>query len=405
MRKIIKIFGIFTILIISFNVKVHATELNEFINEEEILTQAEIIEVMSKVQELKINASAALLYDKTYDKILYEKNIDAKLPNASTTKVLTAIVAYENSSMDEVVEISERAASIGGSTINLRKGNKVLMGDLMKGLLMSSGNDAAIAIAEHVGGSVENFCEMMNQRAKELGATNTNFVTPHGLDRDDHYTTIQDLLIFTKYFMGIPYLLEISNTSTASIKIDNYTKELRTTNEMLAIYDAVNGIKTGFTGKAGRCLITSISSGERELITMVLGCDTKKQRTTETIQLIAYGYKEFEEIDIFENMKKSFEIRVKKSLNDKYEVKIGGNKKVLVRKGDANAIEYNYEILHDLVAPLQKGEKIGQIQVALNDEILTEISITIPYEINRKNFMQYFNEIIQKQKMYTEVKT
>lgn len=393
------------LLIILINSKVNATDMIESVTEEDVLTRAELIEVMSKAQNININATAALLYDKTYDKILYAKNIDSKLPNASTTKILTAIVAYENSNMDDIVEVSERAASIGGSTINLRKGNKVLMGDLMKGLLMSSGNDAAIAIAEHVGGSVENFCKMMNKRAKELGATNTNFVTPHGLDKEDHYTTIQDLLIFTKHFMEIPYLLEISNTSTANIKIDNYIRDLRTTNEMLSIYDAVNGIKTGFTGKAGRCLITSIASGERELITMVLGCETKKQRTTETVQLITYGYNNFEEVDLFENMRKKFEIRVKKSLNDKYEVILSGHKKVLLQKGEANAIQYDYDMLYDLVAPLQKGEKIGRIQVHLYDEILTEIPIFIPYEITQKSFIQYFNEIIKNQKMYTEVKS
>lgn len=393
------------LLIILINSKVNATDVIESVAEEDVLTRAELIEVMSKAQNININATAALLYDKTYDKILYAKNIDSKLPNASTTKILTAIVAYENSNMDDIVEVSERAASIGGSTINLRKGNKVLMGDLMKGLLMSSGNDAAIAIAEHVGGSVENFCKMMNKRAKELGATNTNFVTPHGLDKEDHYTTIQDLLIFTKHFMEIPYLLDISNTSTANIKIDNYIRDLRTTNEMLSIYDAVNGIKTGFTGKAGRCLITSIASGERELITMVLGCETKKQRTTETVQLITYGYNNFEEVDLFENMRKKFEIRVKKSLNDKYEVILSGHKKVLIQKGEAKAIQYDYDMLYDLVAPLQKGEKIGRIQVRLYDEILTEIPIFIPYEITQKGFIQYFNEIIKNQKMYTEVKS
>lgn len=405
MKKYIKIFGISIIVVILFNIKVNATDISEIVTEEDILTQEELLEVMSKTQDLKINATAALLYDKTYDKILYAKNIDSRVPNASTTKVLTAIVAYENSNMDDIVEVSKKAASVGGSTINLRKGNKVKMGDLMKGLLMSSGNDAAIAIAEHVGGSIENFCEMMNQRAKELGATNTNFVTPHGLDREEHYTTIQDLLIFTKHFMEIPYLLEISNTSTASIKIDNYTRELRTTNEMLSIYDAVNGIKTGFTGKAGRCLITSIASGERELVTMVLGCDTKKQRTTETIQLITYGYDNFEEVDIFENMKKKFEIRVKKSLNGRYEIIISGNKKILIKKGEENLIRYDYDISYDLVAPLANGQKIGQIQVLLNSEILTEIPITMPYEISPKNFIQYFSEIIKNQKAYTEVKT
>lgn len=382
MKKYIKICGVFMILVMLFsNAKVYADET------------------------INVNATAAILYDKTYDKILYEKEIDVKLPNASTTKILTAIVAYENSNMDDIVEISERATSVGGSTINLRKGNKVKMGDLMKGLLMSSGNDAAIAVAEHVGGNVENFCEMMNKKAKELGAINTNFVTPHGLDRDEHYTTVQDLLIFTNYFMKIPYLLEISNTNVTTIKIDNYTKELKNTNEMLSIYDGVNGIKTGFTGKAGRCLVTSICSGDRNLITIVLGCDTKKQRTSETIQLINYGYNEYKEIDIFENMKKNFEIRVKKSLKDRYELIISGSKKVLVKKENEKYIQYNYDIFNDLVAPLQNGQNIGQIQVILNGEILTCIPLNIPYGIKKNGIMHYFNKILKKQKNYIEIKS
>lgn len=361
--------------------------------------------IYAKENELNIISPNALLYDVTYDKILYEKNINEKIPNASTTKILTAIVAYENSNMDDIVEISTKAASIGGSKINLRKGDKVKMDSLMKGLLMSSGNDAAIAIAEHVGGSVQEFCDLMNKKAVELGAQNTNFTTPHGLDNDEHYTTLNDLLIFSKYFMEIPYLREIANTEKTIIKINNYEKELRSTNEMLFLYDGVNGIKTGYTSKAGRCLITSIESGDRTLITMVLGCETKKQRTEETIKLISYGYDNFEVVDIFENMKKNFEMRIRKSEKDKYKLEINGNRKVLLAKNEKKDIRYEYEITEVLTAPIEKESCVGTIKVLMKDNIITEFQIKLPYTIERKDVFEYFLEILKKQNLYLEIKT
>ena len=361
--------------------------------------------ILAKEKELNIYSPNALLYDVTYDKILYEKNINEKVPNASTTKILTAIVAYENSNMEDIVEVSTKAASIGGSKINLRKGDKVKMDSLMKGLLMSSGNDAAIAIAEHVGGSVEEFCSLMNKRAIELGAKNTNFTTPHGLDNDEHYTTLNDLLIFSKYFMQIPYLREIANTEQTIIRINNYEKELRSTNEMLFLYDSVNGIKTGYTSKAGRCLITSISSGDRTLITMVLGCETKKQRTEETVKLISYGYTNFEVIDIFEKMQKSFEMRIRKAVDDKYKLELNGKKEILVAKNEKNDIRYEYEVSEILTAPIEKGSIIGKIKIYVKDNIVSEIQIKLPYGIERKNIFEYFFDIFQNQNSYLEIKT
>lgn len=359
---------------------------------------------LAKESEPKILSPNALVYDLTYQKILYEKNINEKIANASTTKILTAIVAYENSNMEDVVEVSTKAASIGGSKINLRKGDKIKMDSLMKGLLISSGNDAAIAIAEHVGGSVEEFCILMNERAKELGAQNTNFVTPHGLDSDEHYTTLSDLLIFSKHLMQIPYLREIVDTEKTIIQINNYEKELRSTNEMLFLYDGVNGIKTGYTSKAGRCLITAVSSGDRDLITMVLGCETKKQRTEETIKLISYGYEEFEEVDIFENMKKKFDIRIKKAINEKYKMEINGTQKLLIQKNDKNKIEYQYEICETLTAPIEKDTLIGKIKIYLNNKIISEVDIKAPYIIERKDTFYYFFDIFQNQNAYLEIK-
>lgn len=283
MKKII--IGIITISILfSFSANICVWGYDE--NEGEGLTEEELATVTNIKGMPTILSKAAVVYDRKYKKILYEKNIDEKLPNASTTKILTAIVAYENCDMSDEVIVSERAASIGGSTINLRKGNKVILGDLMKGLLICSGNDAAIAIAEHVSENVEDFCVEMNKKAREIGASNTNFVTPHGLDNDMHYTTVRELLMFADYLLNIDYLAKIVNMRNATIKIDNYEKSLHNTNEILGIYPEANGIKTGYTSKAGRCLVASITRNGRQVISIVLGCETKKQRTSESIQLL-----------------------------------------------------------------------------------------------------------------------
>ena len=367
------------------------------------LTSEEIAEVVNVNKSTIIRARAALVYDTKYDKILYAKNIDDRLPNASTTKILTAIVAYENANMNDLVTVSEKAARIGGSTINLRKGNKVLLGDLMKGLLICSGNDAAIAIAEYVGGSVENFCNMMNQKALELGATNTHFVTPHGLDNDDHYTTARDLSIFASYLLKIPYLAEIVDTQYTTIKIDDNTRELRTTNEMLGIYPNAKGVKTGYTGKAGRCLVTAIESGDRELITVVLGCDTKKQRTSESIWLIHYGYTEFEKVDIYQNMKRDFIISVEKATSSNYHVNVVTEKYDVLPVGSADKIEYAYQLEKDLVAPLEKGEKIGEISVILEGKVLDTLELRLPNEVRRKSVLEYMAEIFRSQIDYITI--
>lgn len=263
---------------------------------------------------------------------------------------------------------------------------------------MSSGNDAAIAIAEHVGGNVENFCNMMNEKAKELGAFNTCFTSPHGLDDENHYTTVEDLLIFSKELMKNPFFVKITNSTDEVIKINSYSKNIKSTNEMLDIYEGVNGIKTGFTNNAGRCLITSIESGDRNLITIVMGCDTRKQRTEESIKLINYGYNEFLEVDLFEKMIKSFEIRVEKSCNEKYILKINGNKKTILDKNDVNNLSYKYEFYRRVKAPLSKEEIVGKICILLDGDVIDELLIKLPEDIKRKATKEYFYDIMKLHK-------
>ncbi len=401
MSELKRIFAIFIVITVVFSCGgVKSVFAYNMEDGTETLTTEEIQAVANMKGKPSVLARAALVYDRKYKKILYEKNINQKMPNASTTKILTAIVAYENGNMNDVVVVSERAASIGGSTINLRKGNKVLLGDLIKGLLICSGNDAAIAIAEHISGSVEDFCELMNKRARELGATNTNFTTPHGLDNDNHYTTASDLLIFADYLLNIDYLANVVNTKNTVIKIDNYEKPIHTTNEMLSIYDEANGLKTGYTSKAGRCLVTSMTRNGRQTISIVLGCDTKKQRTRESIQLLNYAYNNFEEVDVYENIKKSFEVTIHKSKNKNYEIDIAGNKMMLLPLGSKDLLTYSYNMRREMTAPVKKGEVIGTIVIKSQDEIIDVVTVKMPREIKRKGILDYFEKIIVNQLKY-----
>ena len=221
--------------------------------------------------EPTINARSAIVMDLDTGTILYEKNAYRKRPMASTTKIMTGIVAIENCSLDEDVTISEKAGHMGGSVMGIKTGTIVKMKDLLYGMLICSGNDAAVAIAEHVGGSVEGFAELMNKKALELGAFSTSFSNPHGLDADNHYTTAYDLAKITRYALKMDTFNDIVKTSEFNFN----GRTFRNTNEMLLGYEGADGVKTGYTGRAGRCLVTSATKNNMRIISVVLFCDTK----------------------------------------------------------------------------------------------------------------------------------
>lgn len=341
-----------------------------------------------------INSPAAVLYDRKYNRVLYNKNMNERRANASTTKILTAIVAYENGDLRDNVIVSQRAANIGGSTIRLRKGDEISLNDLLQGLLICSGNDAAVAIAEHIGGSVEDFCEMMNKKAKEIGAFDTNFMTPHGLDVQNHYSTAYDLAIMADYLLNIKYLADIVASSKANIKINNYTRTISTTNEMLSIYNGANGVKTGYTGDAGRCLVTSVTKDNWQLISVMLGCNTKKQRTVESTRLLNYGFNSFKFIDLCKNMEKEIKIQVYKSSKKEYLIKFEAEFIQPVTEKELESLKFEYKLKDNLRAPVIKGDEIGEIYIYINEQVIKTLPIVMNIEISRKTPWQYIFELL-----------
>lgn len=314
--------------------------------------------------EIKLGSKNAILFDRTAKRVLYEKDAYKKVPNASTTKILTAIVVYENCDVNGVAEISQNAVNVTGSKVKFRKGDKITVNDLVKGMLLCSGNDAAIALAEHTSGSLERFCEKMNQKAKEIGAMNTNFITPHGLDEEGHYSTAFDLAIIADYALNIPYLANIFCKKTETIYINGNPRNISTTNEMLHVYAGANGVKTGFTNDAGRCLVTSATNKDGwQLISVVLGCDTKNIRTQDSINLLNYGFENYKIEDIGKILPDKVIFGVEKSKEDTYKIEIDYHFKYPLTSEEKENLILRQSQIPVLVAPVDQNTEIIKYEI------------------------------------------
>lgn len=241
LKKIISIFIIVIILpIYSFS---------DDINEEN-LENLNTLEVNSNTNSVKLSSKYGIIFDRTSKTVLFEKNAYDKTAMASTTKIMTAVVALENAELTDIIKISKKAANTGGSTLGIYTNSEMTLESLLYGLLLRSGNDCAVAIAEYISGSTENFAILMNKKAKELNLKNTNFVTPHGLDAPNHYTTTYDLAVLTDYALKNKTFTKIVGTKSCQIQVGNSLKSINNTNELLGYTEGVYGVKTGFTGDA-----------------------------------------------------------------------------------------------------------------------------------------------------------
>ena len=245
------------------------------------------------------SSTAEIVMDANSKRILYQKNIHEKKYMASTTKILTAITVIENSNLNDVITVSKDTTGIEGSSIYLVEGEKLSVKDLLYGLMLRSGNDCAETLAKHVSGCNENFATLMNDTAKKIGAFNSNFINPHGLHNDNHYTTAYDLALISSYAIKNPTFIEI--VSTKKIKIPftkgEYDRVLINKNKMLFQFDGATGVKTGFTKKAGRCLVSSANRDGLELISVALNCPPMFERSKELLNSCFDMYKNYKIIE------------------------------------------------------------------------------------------------------------
>lgn len=352
---------------------------------------------MDKINVPSLNSRKVIVYDRLSGKKVYGKNENKETAMASTTKIMTAIIVIENcKNFNNIVVIPAKAANIGGSRLKLNVNDKVTVNDLLYGMLLRSGNDAALALALYTGGTIENFAEMMNQKASLLGLLHTHFVTPHGLDDPNHYTTCYELAKITDYALKNDKFSEIVKTKTATIKINDSPREIKNTNEILCSnIDGVYGVKTGFTNNAGRCLVTSIKKNDMDFIIVVIGADSRKYRASDTLKLIQYSFQAFHVENIDEKIEEEFSnwqninqsrIRIYKASNSLH-TKLSTYDIHKIATSSEVQIEIN--VLTNFDAPLFENKKIGTLIVKNDDDIIEKIDILVANKVNKMNILDY----------------
>ena len=364
-------------------------------------------------EEPLINSRSAIVFDRNSKQVLFGKNENEKRKMASTTKIMTAIIVIENAKLDDIVKVSAKAAGTGGSRLGLHTNDKISVLNLLYGLLLCSGNDAAVALAEHVGGSLPDFASLMNKKCNELGLSSTNFVTPHGLDNENHYTTAYELALITDYALKNDTFKNIVGTKNYTITINSYSKNLSNTNELLGALDGVYGVKTGFTNGANRCLVTSVKRGDLDIICIVLGADTKKDRTKDSIELINYVFNNFEIVNIkekifneFNNWKiyNSSNFVVAKGVSNNIDLVLDDLKfdYLPVNRNDIDSLSIYIYCDYNFQAPLKANSIIGYISVSLQNETILTINIRNSNTIGQKKFGSYMLELTKNYTHYLE---
>jgi D-alanyl-D-alanine carboxypeptidase (penicillin-binding protein 5/6) len=336
------------------------------------------------VSALSVSADSAIVIEANSGRVIYEKDADTRRPMASTTKIMTAIVALEACDMSQTVSISGEAVGIEGSSVYLKTGDKLSLGDLVWALMLESANDAAAAIAIEVAGSIEAFAEMMNEKAAELGLTDSHFTNPHGLDNKDHYTTARDLARLASYALKNPRFREIVSTYRHSISFGNETRYLLNHNKMLKLYDGAVGVKTGYTKRSGRCLV---SAAERNGVTLVAVTLNAPDDWRDHCEMLDLGFNTMEARELIMPGESVFILPCIGSEKQEITVRNRDGLTVAVPKGMSEVIR-RIELPHYFWAPVHEGDKVGRIVFEADGQILGEVSLFADETANRIKYKQ-----------------
>lgn len=399
-----KIIAFVLMFILIFPVCCFADEEN---NEEEEQIPEFVEAASDSAEEPNLNSRAAIIYDRNSKEVIYGKEENTKRKMASTTKIMTCMVVLEKGELTDTVIVSKKAAGTGGSRVGLKTGDKVSVQDLLYGLMLCSGNDAAVALAEHVGGSVEGFADLMNEKARQLNLSNTHFVTPHGLDNEEHYTTAYELAIMADNALKNNTFSSIVGTKNITININGKPRNLSNTNELLGSMAGVYGVKTGFTNGANRCLVTSCKRENLDIITVVLGADTKKFRTQDSSKLINYAMNNYKEINMENKIQEEFQrwktenqdkIYINKGMKNTTEYKLEEkiNNYITIKNTQENDVKIEINTLNYYEAPLQEGTTIGVLTVKVSGQVKLIKNIQAAQTVKKKNMLNYMNELIEK---------
>ena len=357
------------------------------------------INIFAEDLGLAKNSESAILIEASTGKILFEKDSHKEMAPASMTKIMTLLLTMEelekgNLKLDDSVNISKRAQDMGGTQIYIQAGSNVKVEDLIKGIGIASANDAAVAIAEKIGGTVENFVSMMNKRAKELGCKNTSFKNPHGLDEDGHYSSAYDMALIASELVKHEYALKISSTYDEHINVSGENHWLVNTNKLIKFYKGIDGLKTGYTDKAGYCLTATMNKNNMRLISVVMKSDTKDNRSADTIGMMEYGYSMYGSETIFKKDDFKGNILINNSDLKEYTYHLDNDVKIIVNK-NIKDITYNTETkLFNVKAPLNKNDVVGKL-ILNYDNKKYEYNLLLDSDVKKASYFKLIVNLLK----------
>lgn len=369
------------------------------------------VSAKEKEENLQLYAKSAVLMDADSGRVLYGKEEEQLRPNASTTKIMTCILAIESGKLDETVKVSEYAASMPKVHLGMTTKDTFVLKDLLYSLMLESHNDTAVAIAEHVGGSVENFAKMMNEKAKEIGCTNTHFITPNGLDAKDevsaHGTTARDLARIMSYCIQNETFLEITQTKQYQFSNCEGTRSFTCNNHnaFLQMMDGALSGKTGFTADAGYCYVGALRRGDRTLIVALLACgwpNNQSYKWSDTKKLMEYGLKNYEKVVVRVD-KHLDSLPILNAADENYNpdrkvlmpVSIAG-KDMKVLKAKDEKVQVKYTGKKALKAPMGKGVVVGNAEYYVGEEKIASYPLVTTEKVSRRTAEWYLKCVLEK---------
>ena len=346
----------------------------------------------------QVNAKSYLLMDAYSGKILAEKKKDERFEPASITKLMAAYVIYNEIesgrlSLEDKVTISEKAWRMGGSKMFVEVGNKVLVDDLLNGMVIQSGNDATVALAEHVAGSEDTFASYMNQYAQRLGMTNSHFVNSTGWPAEGHLTSAWDIAILARAMIK-EFPKQYERYSEKSFTYNDITQHNR--NQLLWRDKSVDGIKTGHTEAAGYCLVSSAKRDQMRLIAVVLGTTSEKARADASQALLNYGFRFFESHKLYDAGKALNETRIWQGDTDLLALGLHDDLYVTIPTGQYKNLEAKMDIDSNITAPVQKGQEVGVVKVSFNGDEVVSVPLVALHDVGEGSFFQRTKDSILK---------
>ncbi len=331
----------------------------------------------SKAPDLSVPAGVLSTMD---GRELWARNPDSRRAMASTTKIMTAVVVLERVGLDSIVTVDRPAAKVGESTMGLITGEKLSVGEILKGVLVQSGNDAATMIAEAVGGSEQDFVAMMNAKAAQLDLVNTAYVNPHGLDAPGHYTTAGDLTVLARYAMHDPTFRELVGLKTVKVRSDRYTHVLTSHNIMLKTYKGAEGIKTGWTDDAGYCIVVAAKRGEVEFVGTIMGAASEGDRAKQAKVLLDWGFAHYRTTTVVQAGEPLGSVPV----SDYLDLAVGAEAAETTSMAVfdlAGPVNRRVEIAAGVAAPVAKGDVVGALTLYQGDSVIARVPVVASADV------------------------